>query len=1150
MNNIQNIISGSISKEKERGTFYLDDSLGEHFLSYSEQYEEAGKILTLLQDTYKLEKGNKLIILIKDKRFMISTLWACFLGGIVAVPLEASGTPQEIDRFINVWNELGNCYVISCENEINELNKYFDVHNLDTNILLDKEIVFEPQNLPDSNWKEVEISSADAMVILFSSGTTGNPKGVILDYNSVYEGTNSLKRALILTDTEIVTSWLPLSHSFGLVTLHMLAVVSNYTQVIFSKDLFAYNPLTLLDFISKYRVSVTGLPNFAFQSILNEIKEDNYSWDLSSLKCIINSAEPINYDVCVEFSKRLQKYNFAKKAVCPMFGMSEVAGGIVISNQLNNLELVGNDGKKVIPLQSNQSIDKNNSCLIGKSLDACELRITSDAGEILSENHIGNIEVFGKNVFKGYYNPQHTQEAFTKDGWFRTGDVGAIIDNQLTIVGRKKEVIIINGKKIYPNDVENYIQDCSLANSKDVAVCGVKISSESSNEVITVFVKYEESKESFVELAKQIRIKLSEYGIPQKCTVIPVDNIPKTASGKKSRNKLKTKFENGEYTEICEWLESQNSRPITNSEQEHSITPVEQELLNIWESILDLKELSIYDHFFEIGGNSVTVLKMVLEAKSRKIIFKASDVHKYPTIYELCKIADVSEFSNETVVSDFSFSKDITYNVIDTVVSNDDIFSWDELNCFWRAAMIAVRSNGVHYDKAFLLMLLFYQTYQIDGYFSTPFWKNRDEEYERFFNSVIFDQLKLNISRINNINTKEELMAQIVHSVDSNKPLIITGDLFTIFYTHNYKEVPHFHYFIIKGYDTVKDIVYIVDNMQLDNGSSTVYKDFTIKLDDLFETMMYVKSNMTEDNEQQLIWEYRKNSMVFLNLERLLIEHSNLLKEIVAGTKSVNYLEEKIFYLSKENNISEFELNYFNILMNQKRTYFKLLASIMRSCSLPEEEIKELEYLQKEISNLWKPVRISILDNVMGAEVDVTEIEEKIVVAKEYETKYRDKLIKLLSSINEESNQNTQNKAEKFLIKNEFSIINPIDAKIEISNDEVQFYLDKENRYDFWIQIKNAPRLIRNVYSDEWKFSATIENMNKYHDRKYHDGILIEFENGYHLLFGSYCEVHNQANISIYCPEAGEDCRLYSSKNFVNNLEALRVNRSDNTLYF
>lgn len=619
---------------------------------------------------------------------------------------------------------------------------------------------------------------------------------------------------------------------------------------------------------------------------------------------------------------------------------------------------------------------------------------------------------------------------------------------------------------------------------------------------------------------------------------------------KKSRNKLKTQFENGQYTEICEWLEAQNSRPTTELGQEQIITGVEIELLDIWKQILDLNELTIYDHFFESGGNSVTVLKMVLEAKSRKILFNASDVYKYPTIHQLCKIADVSEFSKETVVSDFSFSKDITYNVIDTVVSNDDIFSWDELNCFWRAAMIAVRSNGVYYDKAFLLMLLFYQVYQIDGYFSTPFWKNRDKEYEKFFNSVICERLKLNISPINNINTKEDLINLIVNSIDSNKPLIITGDLFTIFYTHNYKEVPHFHYFIIKGYDTVKDVAYIIDNMQIDNGSSTVYKDFTIKLDDLFETMMYVKSNMNEENQQQLIWEYSKNSAVFLNLQKLLIEHSKLLKEIVDGTKKFNYFEEKIFYLSRENNISEFDLKYFNIVMNQKHSYFKLIASIMRSCSLSEKEIKEIEYLQEKILTLWNPVKISILDNVMGAEVDVKEIEEKIAVAKEYEAKYRNKLIKLINSICEDPNQNTQDEAEKFLIKNDFSIINPIDAKIEFSNDEVQIFLDEDNRYDFWIQIKNAPRLVRDVNSDEWKFSVTIENMNKYNDSKYHDGILVEFENGYHLLFGAHCEVSNQANISIYCPEAGEDCRLYSSKNFANDLESLRMNLSNNTLYF
>lgn len=1141
MNRIQEIISNVLSKEKQRGISYYDDLGGEYFLSYSKQYEEAANILSLLQNVYHLKKGSKLIIQFKDKRLMISSIWACILGGIVSVPLENNGTLGDMERFTNVWHELGNCYVISSDYELAELNTYFSEMAYDKDVLQTKEIRLNESNIQNAVGKKIQIETTDDMLILFSSGSTGIPKGVVLDHSSVYEGVTSLKRSLKLKADEIIASWLPLSHSFGLITLHLLAVIGNYTQVIFSKELFAYRPLVLLDIVSKYRVSLTGIPNFAFQSILNDISEQDYLWDLSSLKCIINSAEPVNYDLCIEFAKQLKQYSFDEKAICPMFGMSEVAGGIAISKPSDLLGIVGTDGTHTMSVQSDQRIDQNFACVIGKNLDACTIRIVSDDGKPLGENAIGNIEVLGNNVFSSYFDKKQNEEAFTQDGWFRTGDVGALIEQKLAIVGRKKEVIIINGKKIYPNDIEKYLYDCLSINIKDVAVCGVRPFDDLSNEQMCVYVKNSESMESFHLLAKQIKEKLIAYGIPKKCEVIPVDDIPKTSSGKKNRNECKKQYESGKFDSILEQLKMMDHPSASNAGQEQIITGIESELLNIWKQILEVNECSIHDHFFEMGGNSINVLKMVLEAKSRQILFKVSDVYKYPTIHQLSNIADASGFAGNTVIADFPFSKKINYNVIDTVVSNNDTFSWDELSCFWRAAMIAVRTNGAYYDKAFLMNLLFSQIYQVDGFFTSPFWKHRDAEYERFFNSVIHEQLNLQISPITGINSKQELLEQIVHSIDSEHPLVIAGDLFTIFYANNYREIPHFHYFVVKGYDTEKKIVYILDNIQLDNGSSTIYKDFMMKLDDLYETMMYVKSTMTEENKQQLIWEYKKNAVGILNPKKILLEHAKLLTDIESGIKEIHYIESEILHVIQNEKISRFELEYFNIVMNQKRTYFKLIASLMKDCLICEKEIREIEYLQEKIINLWNPVRISILDSVFGSKVDVKEVKEIISISNEYEIKYRKKILHILQSLKEDGDQNIQSDFEDYLTKNELSIVNPMNAKIEYSENGVQINLDKKERYDFWIQGKNAPRIMRNVHTDEWIFSATVKNLNEFHDSKFHDGILVEFENGYHLLFGLYCENYHQMNISIYCPKGGEDCRLFASKNCQKNQEQLRV---------
>ena len=1148
MNKLQEIIINQAAKEMKKGVIYYDDFEVEHFLPYSEQYKESIGILNILQNEYHIGSGSKLIILDKDKRLTLSTAWACIIGGIKFVILDNNGTHGHMERFINVWSELGNCHFVNSFCEFEELKPHFDEVECDKEAIFAKFIGVDESNIQNVDEKNIQIGEEEDICIMFSSGSTGTPKGVVLDSDTMYACTISFKNALGFGDDEVVSGWLPLSHAFGLIGFHLMGLIQNYTQVLYSKELFAQRPLVMLDVMSKYKVSFTGMPNFAFQAVLSQVGDKDYSWDFSSLKCILNAAEPCNYELCMAFAKKLEKYNFNPMAICPTYGMSEIPTGAALSRPNEMMEMIATDGIRVMPIEADATSNQTVMCVMGELTECCSMRIVSDNGTPVEDGIIGHMEITGSGVFKGYYDKKQNEDAFTEDGWFRTGDMGAFINNKLVVAGRQKEVIIINGRKIYPNDIEKYINECLPVQVKDMAVCGVADSKDSSSEQVCVFIKNTESIEKFYLLAKQVKDKLMEYGIPKRSEVIPVEDIIKTVSGKKRRSEFKRLYESGAYASVLEELKAMDDTSEANFDPDHIITNVEIELINIWKEVLELDECGIYDNFFDMGGNSVNILKMVLEAKSRQIIFKVSDVYKYPTVYQLSKVADTSEFDGNAVVADFSFSKKINYKVIDTVVSNNDTFSWDELSCFWRAAKISVRSYGPYYDDAFLMNLLFHQLYQVNGHFSAPYWRNKDEEYDRFFNDVISQQLKLQLLSNNDINSKEELLDYIVRSIDAGHPLVVTGDLFTIFYANNYREIPHFHYFVVKGYDKEKEIVYILDNIQLDNGSSTIYKDFMMKLDDLYETMMYVKNNMTEENRQYLICEYSQITGGMLNPAKILLEHRKLLRDIELGAKEIHYIESEALRLCQNEEVSSVDSHYFNLVMNEKRTYFKLITSLMRECLLSEKEIKEIEYLQEKIIDLWSPVRNAILDSVFGASIDMDKVKEQINAASEYEAKHREKILFILQTLREDAA--LEGKFEDYLNNNKLVVTNPLNAKIEYSDNNIQIDLDDKDRYDYWVQGKNAPRIMRDVQGTEWTFAAKVKNLNKFVDNRFHDGILVQFENGYSMMFGLYCENHNQMNISLYCPEAGDDCKLYASKNCQKNHEKLRVCSNSNLLCF
>ena len=296
-------------------------------------------------------------------------------------------------------------------------------------------------------------SEEDLALIQFSSGSTGMPKGVAITHENLLENCKGVLISGKDTEFERILCWLPLIHNFSLIGVHITGIVGNWEEYLMDVQLFLLSPIEWLNYMSKYKINLSASPNFGLLRSIEQMKKDvSYDWDFSNLRIIISGAEPINDACCEAFINTLRKYGMKDSVVTPAYGMSENTVAISIGNpdvkykkyflDRDNLSI----GDSVVFTSED---DKNCSVYVesGPIVTGSEIRITDDNGEILDADIVGNIELRGKGIMKCYYNdPENTKKAFTHDGWLKTGDIGVIIDGNVVVIGRKKEVMLLNGK--------------------------------------------------------------------------------------------------------------------------------------------------------------------------------------------------------------------------------------------------------------------------------------------------------------------------------------------------------------------------------------------------------------------------------------------------------------------------------------------------------------------------------------------------------------------------------------------------------------------------------------------------------------------------------------------------------------------------------
>ncbi|MEH2068923.1 MAG: SDR family NAD(P)-dependent oxidoreductase [Nostoc sp.] len=529
------------AQHSTQGIIYIQSDGREKVQSYRELWQDAQRILAGLRKS-GLKPQDKVIFQLEDNQDFICGFWACVLGGFVPVPISIAPTYKLANsiasKLQNTWQILGKPLVLtnaSLAPKIDDLSKFLNLENFQLAII-DKLRDCEPDlNLHQSQ-------PEDLAILFLTSGSTGVPKCVMLNHHNLLSMTTGLILIGHFSSQECVLNWMPLDHVGALVSLSVMAVSRGCQQIHVPTSLIVQNPLQWLDLIDKHQATISWAPNFAFSLICDRASDIHQkNWDLSSMRFIVNAGEPIVTKIARSFLKLLRRYGLPTNAIHPAFGMCETSSGITYSDSFS--------------LES--SSDDTLFVELGLPIAGASLRIVDENEQIVTENTIGRLQVKGASVTSGYYqNPQANQEVFTLDGWFNTGDLGFIEQGRLTITGRLKDVIIINGLNYYCHEIEAAVEEVKGVEVSYTAACAVRQPGINIDK-LAIFFNTSLDDAHLVTLLQEIRTSVVNKVGVNPDYLIPVEQeiIPKTAIGKIQRSQLSQRFNTGEFQFIIKRID-------------------------------------------------------------------------------------------------------------------------------------------------------------------------------------------------------------------------------------------------------------------------------------------------------------------------------------------------------------------------------------------------------------------------------------------------------------------------------------------------------------------------------------------------------------------------------------------------------------------
>lgn len=565
MPNIGRLLTNA-ARAHSTSTLHYRSETGLRRSGYPELLDEALRVLTGLR-RHGLRPNDNVLLLLDEAEAFLPTFWACVLGGFVPCPLPQSTKDADRDQHRHMHELLGRPLLVTGER--------FPLPDV-------RVAAFEELLRHEPATDTYDAGPDDVAVLMPTSGSTGRPKAVMLTHGNLTASMAAKNGFHRLTPADVTLNWIGFDHVAALLECHLLPVFAGASQVHVTPSAILDDPLDFLQLIARHRVTVTFTPNF----LLGLLNSDRYRLpadvDLSSLRHIVSGGEAVP---CATGTAFLEKFGLPRGLLWPAFGMTETCAGSVYSLDFPDADR----GREF--------------AAVGRPVANLDMRI-SDAGEL---------QFRGPMITPGYYrNEEATRAAFTDDGWFRTGDIGHIDDGRLTLIGRDKDSIIVNGVNYYSHDIETALHQLDGVAPSHVAAFPTRPPGGDTEQLVIAFHPTTDDDRVLFSVLTAVRSTVVMHWAFRPALVLPLprEEFVKNSLGKISRSTLRAKLEAGGFADAV----ARAADLVRRHQGEYAPprTPTEEALVEIYADLFDMKpdEISATADFFDLGGTSLDLLRL------------------------------------------------------------------------------------------------------------------------------------------------------------------------------------------------------------------------------------------------------------------------------------------------------------------------------------------------------------------------------------------------------------------------------------------------------------------------------------------------------------------------------------------------------------